>query len=232
MYRANSSATAVSVFCPPESREMPFRRVPGGCAMISMPLSRMSSAWISSRRACPPPKSAWKVYSKFFRTCSKVSSNCCCDVRLISSMAWSSWAFAPVRSSLCWRRKSYRCRSSEYSSMATRLTAPMLLSRWRRASTDARTASQSVASKAARSASAGSPRWRIFVRRVRAFAFGAPASASAAASASGAPGAPPSGFCPRSSDSSSSSRSSGFRSGGSSSACQSNRFQSTAAMSA
>ena len=52
---------------------MLFSRVPGGWAMISMPLSRMSSAWTSSRCAWPPPKSVWKVYSKFFWICSNVT---------------------------------------------------------------------------------------------------------------------------------------------------------------
>ena len=105
--------------------------------------------------ARPPPKSVWNVYSKFFLICSKVTSNCFCEVWLISSIAAMSSTLARVRSSHWVFRKSWRCLSSEYSSMATRLTAPMPPIRWRSASASALTASQSVDSRAARSASPG-----------------------------------------------------------------------------
>ena len=101
----------MSVRCPPDRSRIPLSFVPGGCATISIPLSRTSSDWTSSMSARPPPKSVWNVYSKFFLICSKVTWNCFCEVWLISSIAAMSSTRARVRSSLWFFMKSWRCLS-------------------------------------------------------------------------------------------------------------------------
>jgi hypothetical protein len=53
----NRSARAVSAFSPPESRFTFCRRLPGGCAWISMPPSSTSSPSVSESWARPPRKS-------------------------------------------------------------------------------------------------------------------------------------------------------------------------------
>ena len=52
----NTSAMAVSAFSPPDSRWMLAFRLPGGCAMICTPASRISSPVMLSL-ASPPPNS-------------------------------------------------------------------------------------------------------------------------------------------------------------------------------
>ena len=54
--RAKSRAIAVRAFSPPESSMTLCRRLPGGCAITSTPLSRMSSSSIKESPAVPPPK--------------------------------------------------------------------------------------------------------------------------------------------------------------------------------
>ncbi len=54
---ANSSATAVSVFSPPLISEMLRSSLPGGRAMISMPLSNTSDSSSKTTSAMPPPNS-------------------------------------------------------------------------------------------------------------------------------------------------------------------------------
>src|SRR5262249_39987205 len=57
----NIRAIAVSAFSPPDRSWTLCSRLPGGCAMISMPLSSGSLSSSSVRPARPPPKSVLKV---------------------------------------------------------------------------------------------------------------------------------------------------------------------------
>ena len=61
---ANISAIAVSAFSPPDSSCTLCSRLPGGCAMMSMPLSSGSLSSSSVRPARPPPNSVVNVCSK------------------------------------------------------------------------------------------------------------------------------------------------------------------------
>src|SRR5258705_16483 len=70
---ATSSAIAVSVFSPPESRFTFCSRLPGGDAMISMPASSTSSLSVSARLARPPRNSRGKFSEKRLLTASNVS---------------------------------------------------------------------------------------------------------------------------------------------------------------
>ena len=58
------SDTAVSAFSPPLISSIAPRRLPGGCAMISTPVSSMSSGLVSLSSACPPPNSCGKICLK------------------------------------------------------------------------------------------------------------------------------------------------------------------------
>ncbi|SST09222.1 Uncharacterised protein [Acinetobacter baumannii] len=51
---ANTSASAVSAFSPPDNKWMVLFFLPGGRAMIATPVSSRSSP-VSSRYAVPPP---------------------------------------------------------------------------------------------------------------------------------------------------------------------------------
>ena len=70
---AKSSEIAVSAFSPPESSITFCRRLPGGCAITSMPLSSTSSSSSSDSPAVPPPKSCVKISPKCWLMTSKAS---------------------------------------------------------------------------------------------------------------------------------------------------------------
>ena len=57
----NISAIAVSAFSPPESSCTLCSRLPGGCAMTSMPLSSGFVSSMSASPARPPPNSVLNV---------------------------------------------------------------------------------------------------------------------------------------------------------------------------
>ena len=61
---ANSSATAVSARSPPESIARAWGFLPGGRAVISIPVVDRSFGSVSESRAKPPPNSCWKRASK------------------------------------------------------------------------------------------------------------------------------------------------------------------------
>ena len=85
--RPNISAMAVSAFSPPESSWTLCSRLPGGWAMISMPLSSGSFSSSSVRPARPPPNSVLKVSWKLRLIAANASVNRCRVVSSIRLMA-------------------------------------------------------------------------------------------------------------------------------------------------
>src|SRR5438874_163438 len=120
---ANTRATAVSAFSPPDSRWMVLFFLPGGRAMTATPAVSLSSP-TSSRYACPPPNRRGNLSRRPVLMRWKVSWK---RVRVSLSMrrmASSSVASAEVRSANWLSRYSWRCVCSLSSSMAARLTWP------------------------------------------------------------------------------------------------------------
>src|SRR5713226_7584157 len=76
---AISSASAVSAFSPPESSRTFCRRLPGGCAAISMPVSPELSASVRCISPVPPPNSVRKASAKLALMTAKATSNFRCD---------------------------------------------------------------------------------------------------------------------------------------------------------
>ena len=124
---ANRSEIAVSAFSPPESSITFCRRLPGGCAITSMPLSRRSSSSIRVRPAVPPPKSCRKISPKCWLMTWKASWKRSREALSIFLMAWSSSAIESSRSWRCAVRKVWRSSSSCACSTARTLTGPMLV---------------------------------------------------------------------------------------------------------
>ena len=96
---ANNSATAVSVFSPPDNSEMLRSSFPGGLAVISIPVSRTSVGSSRTMSAMPPPKSLRNKSWKCTRTTLRVSLNNLRLSTLIFSMISNSDFAAPMRSS-------------------------------------------------------------------------------------------------------------------------------------
>ena len=61
---ANINDIAVSAFSPPDSNWTFCSRLPGGCAMMSMPLSSMSLSSSITSPARPPPNRIWNISPK------------------------------------------------------------------------------------------------------------------------------------------------------------------------
>ena len=70
-----SKARAVSAFSPPESSSTLCRRLPGGEATTSMPLSAEFSSSVSFMKAWPPPNNFLNVAWKFSLILVKASLN-------------------------------------------------------------------------------------------------------------------------------------------------------------
>ena len=90
--RPNISAMAVSAFSPPDSSCTLCSRLPGGCAMISMPLSSGSFSSSSVRPARPPPNSVLKISWKLRLMAANASakrSRVVSSMRLIASLVWA-----------------------------------------------------------------------------------------------------------------------------------------------
>ena len=102
---AKMSDTAVSAFSPPDSRFMFWRRLPGGCAMMSTPVSSRFSGSVSSSRARPPRKSCGKMRWNSASTTLKVSSKSSRDILSIFLMADSRSPMAFSRSAFWSARK-------------------------------------------------------------------------------------------------------------------------------
>ena len=157
---ANSSATAVSARSPPESIASAWGFLPGGRAVISMPVEPRSSGSVSDSRAKPPPNSCRNRASNAISRAANVVRNCVeisvsrsaisARVRAMASRRSRSWASSVSSRSL----------SARYSSMANGFAAP---SSWKRRRSVARrpgvgasTAGTSAAQRGARRSRAAS----------------------------------------------------------------------------
>ena len=109
---ANISAMAVSAFSPPDSSCTLWRRLPGGDATTSMPLSSTSVSSSSARLARPPPKRVLNVPWKFSLITANASRNRCLLVSsiflIVSPVDW----IESTRSFRCVVRKVWRVESS------------------------------------------------------------------------------------------------------------------------
>ena len=94
---ANSSATAVSARSPPESIASACGFLPGGRAVISMPVVARSAGSVSESFAKPPPNSCWNRASN---ASSSAANSCRCST-------WSRWVVAHAHSFVRghWRRQ-------------------------------------------------------------------------------------------------------------------------------
>ncbi|GFP22204.1 hypothetical protein HKBW3S06_01431, partial [Candidatus Hakubella thermalkaliphila] len=70
---ANKIDRAVSAFSPPERRLMFCNFLPGGCAIISIPVSRILFSSVRMSSALPPPKSVMKTSENFTFSASNAS---------------------------------------------------------------------------------------------------------------------------------------------------------------
>ena len=120
-----SSASAVSAFSPPESNNTLCRRLPGGEATTSMPLSAEFSSSVSFMKAWPPPKSFLKVSPKFSLILVKASWNFWRETSSISRMVAVVFSIDEMRSLRWASRKVWRSAVSRYSSSAIMFTGPM-----------------------------------------------------------------------------------------------------------
>ena len=117
----------MSAFSPPESCIIFCSFFPGGCDIITIPASRISSPSTSSIVPRPPPKSSLNTLSNSFLISSNFcanwtrmplsSSSITCVSELSASMRSSSWPF----------KKIYRSFTSLYSSIALTFTSPRFL---------------------------------------------------------------------------------------------------------
>ena len=92
---------AVSAFSPPDSSWTLCSRLPGGCAMISIPLSSGSFSSSSVRPARPPPNSVLKVSWKLRLMAENASAKRCRVVSSIRLIASAVWAIESTRSLRC-----------------------------------------------------------------------------------------------------------------------------------
>ena len=60
---ANNKLIAVNVFSPPDNKEIGKSFFPGGCAIISIPVSRILSGSVSFNSASPPPNNSLNLYN-------------------------------------------------------------------------------------------------------------------------------------------------------------------------
>ena len=124
---AKRSEMAVSAFSPPDNCIMFCSFFPGGCAIIRMPASNMSSSSISSSVAFPPPKSSLNTTSNSSEIFPNCSRNCFLMESSSSSMIFTSVFSASTKSSCCAVRNVYRSETCLYSSIAPTLTSPSFL---------------------------------------------------------------------------------------------------------
>ena len=122
---ANTSATAVKLRSPPESKTSPCSRFPGNLASISIPLSIGDSSSESSNLAEPPLKRRENISVNSVLTALKVfrnSSRMTASSSVINfSMSW----IASFRSEDWLLRLSNRSLTSTNSVSASRFTVPM-----------------------------------------------------------------------------------------------------------
>ncbi len=85
--RENIRATAVRAFSPPESRLTFCSFLPGGCTIMSTPVSRILDSSVRTSSALPPLKRVIKISLNFILTASKVAEKRWRVVRLIFLIA-------------------------------------------------------------------------------------------------------------------------------------------------
>ena len=98
---AKSSEIAVSDFSPPDICIMFCNFFPGGCAMIRMPHSKISSSSTSSSVPFPPPKSSLNTLSNSRWISANFSINCLRIPVSSSSIIPTKVFSASIRSSCC-----------------------------------------------------------------------------------------------------------------------------------
>ena len=126
---ANRSATAVSARSPPESIDSAWGFLPGGRAVISMPVADRSVGSVRTSFAKPPPNSCWKRASKASSSWANVARNWVAMSSSRSAISWRVCAMASRRSLSCASSVSSRSRTARYSSTANGFAAP---SSWNR----------------------------------------------------------------------------------------------------
>ncbi len=122
--RAKRSATAVRARSPPDSSERLWARLPGGCAMMSMPVVVMLSGSVTMSSAEPPANSVPKYSRKERFTSRMVAPRSCSMTPSSSSMISCRLAMAPRRSAAWLWRNVWRSRSCSYSWGALGLMLP------------------------------------------------------------------------------------------------------------
>ena len=124
---AKRSAIAVSAFSPPDNCIIFCSFFPGGCEIITIPASRISSPSTSSIVPRPPPNNSLNTLSNSTLISSNFSLNWILIPLSSSSITWTRASSALIISSCCVFKKLYRSLTSLYSSIALTLTTPSFL---------------------------------------------------------------------------------------------------------